>query len=169
MGDEALDRLACVSRLLMDQRVIDLRRENERLKMCLFWRDHGTMQLRECLMYANLFAPGAPGCRCISCCINKGTYDVDMDNPCKFYYWIKDMMERHGMTVEIQKEAMAVVSSHPSSPGYVCDQDCHFVVRTDWFERAYFTYGARIWRAETVSDVNLQKLARFFDELQLDK
>jgi hypothetical protein len=169
MNDPAFDRLACVSRLLMDQRVIELRRENERLKMCIFWRDHNTVNLREVLMYSNLFAPGAPDCRCISCCISGVAghhFGVDSVESCKFIPWIQGVAERYGMTMEVKKPESSHVS-HPSLPGHVYDQDCHFVW-ADVTERAYCTYGARIWKAQTVSDINLKKLSRFFDELLED-
>jgi len=160
MNDPAFDRLACVSRLLMDQRVIDLRRENERLRFCIFWRDHNTVILREAMMYSNIFVPGAPNCKCVSCCISGAESVVDS---CKFMDWIKGVAERYGMTMETKKPSSERVS-HPSSPGHVYDQECHFVW-TDSVGYAYCTYGARIWKAQTVFDVNLKKLSRFFDEL----
>jgi hypothetical protein len=54
-------RLALVPKLLLDREVIQLRGENERLRLQLFWRDHNAKKLSKAMAAANQSTRG-PQC-----------------------------------------------------------------------------------------------------------
>jgi hypothetical protein len=49
MGDgmEGVERLSLVSKVLFDSRLCELKRENEGLRMKVFWLEHGMEKLAE--------------------------------------------------------------------------------------------------------------------------
>ncbi len=52
-----IERLAAVSKILFDTRLFELRRENEALKLKLFWKEHSPRMLRDCMSHANHLGP----------------------------------------------------------------------------------------------------------------
>lgn len=168
MADPAFDRLACVCNMIMDQRVIDLRKENEELKLQVYWRDYNVLSLRDILNSAHVYAPGASTCKCMPCCVSGFSSEVADANPdveCAIAKWFKGMAERHGLTVEPLHSDSKYVQ-HPSSPVSVYDQDCH-IVRLRVGDFSYYSFGARIWKARTVANSELRKLEALFMEIQL--
>ncbi len=75
--ERGVHRLALVSKLLLDREVIQLRAENERLRLELFWKDHTVEKLREAMVAANQSNMG-PKCACMVCAIS-GRRDPDHD------------------------------------------------------------------------------------------
>jgi hypothetical protein len=75
--ERGVHRLALVSKLLLDREVIQLRAENERLRLELFWRDHNVEQLGKTMAAANQSTKG-PRCACLVCAIS-GRRDPDLD------------------------------------------------------------------------------------------
>jgi hypothetical protein len=63
---KAIDKLACVSRVMFDQRVLDLRKENEELHAKVAWYEYGEKRLRESLVAVNQTYYGGT-CHCFSC------------------------------------------------------------------------------------------------------
>jgi hypothetical protein len=64
--DRALDRLAAASRVFFEQRIIDLRKENEELRAREAWNSFGLESLEKSLVYAcHEYYPTA--CSCMSC------------------------------------------------------------------------------------------------------
>ncbi len=74
-----LDKLACVSRLMFDQRVLDLRKENEELLSQLAWHEYSVKELRERLALANQENLGG-FCHCCDCFESKR-----FDTACGFF------------------------------------------------------------------------------------
>ncbi len=56
-----VERLTVVCKVLLDTRVLELRRENETLRIQLFWKDHGPESLKAAMRATNGAADG-PGC-----------------------------------------------------------------------------------------------------------
>jgi hypothetical protein len=68
--ERGVHRLALVSKLLLDREVIQLRAENERLRLELFWRDHNAKELSNAMASANQSTRG-PQCTCYVCALTK--------------------------------------------------------------------------------------------------
>ena len=47
----SVDRLALVCKVLLDARFLELKRENERLKLSLFWVDHSINTLKKLMAH----------------------------------------------------------------------------------------------------------------------
>jgi hypothetical protein len=69
------DKLACVSRVMFDQRVLDLRKENEELQAKVAQYEYGHKMLLEQLVYANSGREGCV-CHCSACFVSK-RFDTD--------------------------------------------------------------------------------------------
>jgi hypothetical protein len=65
---EGVERLSLVAKVLMDTRLLELKRENEALKMQLFWRDHSPSMLNQAMAASNKMAAG-PRCACLACIV----------------------------------------------------------------------------------------------------
>jgi hypothetical protein len=65
---QGVERLALVAKVLMDTRLLELKRENEALKLQLFWRDHNPSMLRQAMAAANM-VEGGPRCACLACIV----------------------------------------------------------------------------------------------------
>jgi hypothetical protein len=65
--NRALDRLATVSRLFFEQRVVDLRKENEKLKAQNAWHEFGPEALQRALFIASSSTYTPVTCACRAC------------------------------------------------------------------------------------------------------
>jgi hypothetical protein len=167
-----ISRLTTVSKLLYDREVLDLRKEVERLKLSLFWKDHNIRCLREKMRDVNRFHPEAPRCRCIACIVGHRNNDLTTSqNPwfCTFKPWWEEKLAECDITFFDGCPASGVLefTSHECNKDHVLDVDSHFVnmARRDW---NCFTYGARLFKAESVNDAELQKLKKLFEILSLN-
>jgi len=163
-----LDKLALVSRLILDQRVIDLRRENEELKMKLFWKDYSVCDLEKVMRCGNIFAHSAPKCNCAECSWAE-RMDIrmveDKHANCTFKPWFEMKIKECGMTVGY--DCSGLIKNHESRLAGVYEADCHFVsVTGDW---NCFSYGRKLWGAQTTADPELQKLRELFCILTKDE
>ena len=143
--------------------------ENAALKLQLFWKDHNLEKLKNAMVFANL--DSGPHCKCLACSVtgrNPASF-LPPKRGCTFKPWF----ENHLMTLEMQT---ARVEHDENSKPHICingnlddnpmhsviDHDshiCHFSGRDDWF---WFTYGAKLWKAKSVNDPELQKLKSLF-------
>lgn len=153
------DRLALVSKVFMDKRFLRLRRQNECLKLELFWKTYNVDMLRkemyETHTVCNLFY-----CNCVSCVTNGRMLDMDDDpgmaehfaglprcTECRYKVWFLDFIEEMHME-------------------YRCDDS------EDWTDSGYFVmYGLENWSfgygndladARSVCDPELRKLEWMF-------
>lgn len=172
-----VDRLALVSKILLDQRFLELKRENERLTLSLFWVDHSINTLKKLTFRANNRA-GGPRCRCRCCTRAKrrwrteldGYDDEGVDEACKFGPWFEKTVQEHGLSF---------ASSGKDDNHFPCDIDrewypmpdasVHFLLfpserepATSW---CTWVYGAKLWKAQTTQDPGLLKLSALFKTL----
>jgi hypothetical protein len=172
-----VDRLALVSKILLDQRFLELKRENERLKLRLFWVDHSINKLKKLTFRANNRV-GGPRCRCRCCTRAKrrwrtildGYDDEGEDEACKFGPWFEKTVQEHGLSFEWSRQDDNV---------FPCDADCEWYPMPDvnvhflLFPRqnepvaswCTWVYGAKLWKAETTQDHALLKLSALFKTL----
>jgi hypothetical protein len=165
-----VDRLAVVCKVLLDTRVLELRRENEALRLRLFWKEHGPEQLKAAMRAAN-GAAGGPGCGCLGCKVS-GRGELAFSNvagkeACAFKAWFEETLNGLGMDVAVGLPAeetwVHVQEVDPDSA--LLDDGAHFtnLGADDWVA---WTYGSRLWKAASVSDPELAKLQRLFGALQ---
>ena len=172
-----VDRLALVSKVLLDTRFLELKRENERLKLSLFWVDHSIDTLKKIMGYANN-RRGGPRCRCHVCVRTKrfrptilDGYDEEEEEACKFGPWFEKIVEEHGLSF---------ASSGHDNEHFPCESDREFYPRPDvsvhfllipfnmgpvtaWYS---WLYGAKLWKAQTTEDAGLVKLAALFKHIR---
>jgi hypothetical protein len=160
--EKSLDKLITVSRVFMDARVAELRRENENLRLQLFWRDYDVQSLRAVMRTANNWDM-SPKCNCLNCAVSgRMDEDVESDNAreCAFVPWFEEKIVECGLTFGHTLPDSTNHSHVSDTWGGVYDVDCHFVKlgRGDW---NFFTYGKRLYQAQTIDDAELKKLKEF--------
>lgn len=162
-------RLTTVSKILYDREVLELRKEVERLRLSLFWKDHNVRSLRKIMQEANRFHPEAPKCRCIACTISRRNDHLtpfDDQWVCSFKPWWEEKLAECDITFfeGCPPSGVLEFTSHECNTDHVLDIDSHFVnmARRDW---NCFTYGAKLFKAESVQDTELQKLKKLFEIL----
>lgn len=176
----AVDRLALVSKVLLDQRFLELKRENEDLKLRLFWVDHSINALKKFMCWANNRASG-PRCRCSSCLRAKrsrpsildGYDDEAEEGACKFGPWFEEILQQHGLSFAVSDGDNACAFCEIDREFYPKpDVNAHFVLiaskhvpATAW---ANWVYGAKVWKAETTQDAELLKVKALFDSVRYD-
>lgn len=167
-----VERLAAVSKILFDTRLFELRRENEGLKLKLFWKEHSPRMLRGVMHHANHLGPD---CACLACVLT-GRHDDDRedDSPspltCTFAPWFEQLVREHDMsTLEgLPDEPIWVDGRVVCDNGQVLDSDHHFVHS---FDRnctvSGWVYGSKLWKATSVRDRELVKLKSLFHTLTI--
>ena len=162
-----LDRLALVSRVLLDQRVLDLRKENEELRLALFWKDYSIKKLQKAMTKANAAQTG-PRCGCTSCYHSgrdnfwKVEYDKDME--CKFKPWFEHLVQECEMVIGKKQDTNREINAH-STRDCLYPPDCHIanLGRGNW---VFCSYGSWICNATRAEDPALLKLKLLFDKLK---
>jgi hypothetical protein len=156
------DRLALVSKVFMDKRFLRLRRQNECLKLELFWKTYNLDMLRkemyETHTVCNLFY-----CNCVSCVTNGRMLDMDDDpvmaehyagwprcTECPYKVWFLDFIE------EMHMEYRYDDSEYWTDSGYFVMYD---------LENWSFGYGSYLVDERSVCDPELRKLEGVFDTL----
>jgi hypothetical protein len=168
-----LDRLASVSRVFMDARILTLRRQNEELRLELFWTKYNTKKLRAAMKHANCGWLGSPECHCWKCSLS-GRIDkctaIDNSKPCQFIPWFESHMTACGLTYEGDPGPHEHEHHACEKKGAVCDIDSHFVettMRGGFLHK--FTYGSKLWKAKSVDNPELKKLEMLFRILNSEK
>ena len=162
-----VERLALVSKILLDTRLLELKRENEALKLKLFWKENNPEELKKAMASANCGKDG-PSCSCLACVVS-GRYESDHGEvaemkPCTFKPWFEQVLREHemnaGHVVDVPRVDGSVVDSHND----VFDDGQHFTnfAGKDW---VCWTYGSTLWKATSVRDPELAKLERLFRTL----
>ena len=162
-----MDRLALVSKILLDSRVIELRKENEALKLKLFWKDHDESDLKDLMRQTNNCGKNPPQCSCHACCVAGRVYADGPGMECTFKPWFEAHIASCGMEigVGVGRDQEPVEVSFSEQVHYDIDAHFHSMGRDDWVQ---WTYGARLWKAASVSDPEIVKLIRLFDALKAE-
>ena len=177
----AVDRLAVVSKILLDARFLELKRENERLTLSLFWIDHSVNTLRHLTNYANN-KRGGPRCHCRCCvranryrpCILDGYDDEigDRDDECRFGPWFEKTVQEHGLSFASSSDNNIWPCGVDRECNPMPDVHAHFVLfptqrapATSW---GTWVYGAKLWKAQTTQDAGLLQLTALFKTLSDD-
>jgi len=189
---QGIERLSLVAKVLMDTRLLELKRENEELKLTLFWKEHNPCMLKQAMRGAN--ARG-PSCACLACIVggrcDSGTlgyapyqfvqeYDEHtVCTPsdrchvrCQFKPFFEQAIAEQGMSVGFgvpepdMHLPVWVDGCVAHDANAVLDDGRHFsnLRRADWNT---FAYGSRLWKAASVTDTELMKLKRLFNALAL--
>ncbi len=163
-------RLSLVANILKDRALIELRQENERLKLTIFWHDHNIYALREAMERANLYHPDAPKCMCIHCSYSGrcGNQRNQIDS-CKFKPWFEAKLQECGLETLNGYPEGGKQTPHKCSgeTNFVLDADIHFVNMSIGYW-TWFTYGSKLWAAKSLGDPQIQKLVLLFKELNKD-
>ena len=166
-----------VSKVLLDTWFLELKRENEKLKVSLFWVDHSVNKLKVCMCRANKHVKG-PRCRCASCVdseryepsILDGYDDENEDGPCKFKPWFEQVLLRHGLSFQkFDYRPSTKDDEWEASFDREMNMEYHDNVHFHMYfsDRAWdkWVYGKKLWNARSILDPELLKLRRLFDEL----
>jgi hypothetical protein len=112
-----VESLSIVCKVLLDMRLLELRRENEALKLeqkqatdalklQVFWLQHDDLKLKQHLAWANDCDTG-PGCCCAGCYWN-GRFDyadepkaIESDVNCTFVPWFEARIVDFGLTSSV--------------------------------------------------------------------
>jgi len=170
MSDRSLDRLALVSKIMLDERVIALRKENELLRLQLFWKQHCNSELKRLMEQAN---QSGPNCSCLSCAISgradpEGGPILPWGSSCTFKPWFENLLARCDMACVVGVGAEPITQHMSCECGnWVYNVDAHFhhLARGDWVA---WVYGAKLWKAQSANDPELLKLKRLFEILEAD-
>jgi hypothetical protein len=171
---EGVERLALVAKVLMDTRLLELKRENEELKLKLFWTEHSPSMLQQAMRGFNA---GFSHCACLACIVggrcDKGTqgyapyafahvYDNQLvmsphdicHLKCQFKPRFEGKIRESGMSVGVD--------------GCAPDDGHHLINlgKADWNAWAY---GEILCKAYSTADPELGKLKRLFHALTLDE
>ena len=109
-----IDRLALVSKVLLDQHFLDLRNEVESLKLEHFWTKHHGGKFSKAIQCANKYGPA---CMCCDCtlsgrCNMQNFFPNAQHQPggrlCLFMPWFDKRAARCGLTIGIANEEARV-------------------------------------------------------------
>jgi hypothetical protein len=147
--------------------IADLKEENRQFRLKEFWRDFNISELREVVMAQNK----RPICFCDDCANNcrikswlkKPKGDVACDK-CVYHRWMFSTISECGMLVSDGHCVEKLLHTPSCGFQYVSSEDVHFVYSPD--TKLGFTYGARLWKAQSTDDPELEKLAKFFSRIQ---
>ncbi len=146
MSSHQISRLTTVSHILYDREVLTLRQENKRLhqenealKLKLFWKHHDIRTLQ-----SNMVALFYHYRRQAAVLLN------DQD---EWTTYMQPIMQSYGLEVGIADE-----QSRPSSQSNL---NVHFVCTRKYF---ITSYGAKLWKAKSVDDPEIQKLKLLFED-----
>jgi hypothetical protein len=167
---QGVEKVIFTCKILLDQRVIELKKENELLKLKLFWAKHNSDYLKEAMACWNQDISG-PRCACLACVTSGRASDDDIleegNNSGTFNCTFKPDFEQKitecGMTFGSNFNNR-LDGSIVDDQNLVFDVDCHFanVARADW---NCWTYGLKLYNAKSVEDPELKKLVALFNTL----
>jgi hypothetical protein len=177
-----VDKVSTCCKILFDRRILEQRREIERLKLENFWLKHGKRALHAAMQNYN---HEVTKCACAICCVS-GRFDCDEDDTpesvdedgyhgymtfdCKFIPEFNRLLSKHQLIVSHGPYNMCVRPILPDDGQGepVCaDCDAHFgnAGRRDW---VVFAIGKRLWSAPNVSS-ELVNYRNMMDELGLHR
>ena len=151
--------------------LLELQRENETLKLRLFWEKYGPDKLKAVMRLVN--EQDWMGCICLACIQSdrheRGCRRIDASNdgPCKFKPQFEYELREHDMSFAcgLPHVPIWVDGSVVNSRNNVLDDGHHFtnLGSHDWVS---WTYGSKLWKATSVDDPELAKLKSLFETLE---
>jgi hypothetical protein len=162
---KGVELLALASKALMDTRLLDVKRENERMKLELFWQNYSAPKLSKALCKfhntMNLFY-----CGCVSCKSN-GRMIEDID-----------VAEWTAMEVLYAGRRWKSCAYKPWLEEFLGDLDLRVAYGVDYgldfehfrffgTEHWFWGYGPRFTKARSVGDPELRRLEGVFDTLYI--
>ena len=178
-----IDKLALTCRLLYDQRLLELRREIEIIKVKLFFRDYThtfLLQAMRQLNHANI------KCKCSGCKKARRIYTFeteDKEAACTFVPWFENVLHERGLVV-LRKDEWEEedcdgpyddendkISEEFTGAYFFSDSDCHLVEKPDnhsdmdydpgvrWAE---ICVGKRLWKVESINNPQIRQFERVF-------
>jgi hypothetical protein len=180
----SIDKLALTCRVLYDERVLEQRKEIEKLQMKLFFRDYTGVNFQTILKVMNWHVR----CKCNDCRYKERIFyedTADEEAACTFGPWLDNVLHERGLVVLRQDRLNHEVCDGPvEKPFLPCslfeqavpfiDADCHLVelIDMDSFLRGQtFTrwdkigIGKRLWTAESIHNPWIKQFSRVFTPL----
>jgi hypothetical protein len=139
--------------------VEDLKEENRQLRLAAFWDKFNAASLLRAIMIDQ----GHPQCKCDICSLtgrlNGGRLE-QAPKECTYRAWIRKKVSDAGMTLS-EKQCTDKTLHTPSSGFiYVSEEDAHFAASHE--TRLGITFAAKLWKAQSVEDPELEKLVGMF-------
>jgi len=175
-------RLSAVCKVLFDTELITLRKENEELRLSVFWKKYSAKKLLSAIKNGNKIMPAIPrNCSCEPCfeanrfCFEGCIQWEETQDPNEICAWrplFEAKLVELGIGFSKKPDTEATIRCE-SDTGIKIDvvQDCdtHIVnlhgddpERCNWFDIAY---GSKLFEATTVNDPELKKLVALFEWL----
>jgi hypothetical protein len=162
-----IETLALCSKVLYDERLLELRQEVESLRLRIFWLTHGKRRFTETMHRVN---EHSICCACLFCCVAGRQVDrrdeVSNNNDalhCLFRARFESYLRKHGLTwvynTGTPVHIPIVDDGHPSAR-HCYDVDAHFVVfgQGHWISWAF---GKKLWQATSPLDPELIRYTSF--------
>jgi hypothetical protein len=155
-----MSRLALVSKVLCDRELFELRRvierqriEIEELKMEMFWREHDISKMRRIIMLVSIHY--------------RTRSDVVHSDESSWQQFIEPILRDFGLEVEITDDPVVRgFLEVPFASGYLqphSDLDVHLTCTRNF---TIASYGAKLCKAKSLDDPELQKLKALFDDVK---
>jgi hypothetical protein len=156
-----VDKLRQVAKILTDVRLDELVKENQRLRLALFWRDHSHERLREVLEGS---IQRFIRCECKKCII-KGCSDSFKGSwECSVQSYFEKYVNKHGFSAEIESDC-PYVEDDVGESCYFYKADVHFVLGSSVMDWVLIGYGNRFHKVKSIQDPELIKLKELFKAL----
>jgi hypothetical protein len=169
-------RLSAVCKVLFDAEVIALRKENEELKLSVFWTKYSPKKLRSAIKRGNRKMPGIPrNCNCFIC----GQEDrfwgdgIRDDVVCTWKPLFEAKLvelgigfsDEHASKSLIRHECVVVVDCDTHIVNLLDDYPLRYENDNIYRQWSEFAYGFKLFMATTVNDPELHKLVALFEWL----
>ena len=160
---KGVDLLALASKAFMDTRFLELKNENERLKLERFWQSYGPDQFSKQLSSFH-WRTCWFSCLCVSCVEHKRFEPLPPH--------VLDAYEAEGIEREYANETWEYCHYRPWFDEFLCDleEDVGEISTEHIFFKGnnlewVWGYGSKFLNARSVADPELRKLENIFDEL----
>jgi hypothetical protein len=164
-----LSRLAQVGKIICDKGFSDAVKENEKLRLSLFWTKYSRRNMHKYLVYANMDRGDdlATRCNCSNCLQRKwNDWEVEPEDykhtVCAFLPLLERDIAECGLVTAPDQRPNGFVEHECNNGCPTPIVDAHIVRGENWVN---FYYGTKISNATSVNDPELVKLKKLFDLL----
>ena len=164
---QGVEKLVFVSKILLDVRVIELKNENEALKLQIFWEKYNNFKLQKAMETANKYGPN---CKCVNCSLhsragNLMQHEIEQEKVCTFKPWFEDKAADCGITIggPMGGDCHHMSACGDAKYGSVGMADYHLINNQHGsYIWGMSRYGSKMWRYKSAEDPELQKLVKLF-------